>query len=730
MLSVFAIFSAKNLQFDYDFEAFFPNEDRELEVYHNYREKFDYDNEFVLIAIENRSGVFQERFLNEIESLTNSLKNLKYVEQVVSPTNLKKIDLAELIPVKKTVLHKDDIELIKEDSVRIYKSGNFVGTFFPQDGKSLSIYVKTQNQLSKVKSDSLANSIIYELNKFKFDEIHYVGRIFAQKVYLENLQNEFVTFFLISFGLIVLFLWLSFRQLIGVLIPVFIVLIAILWTLALMNLFNKPIDLMTVMLPTMMFVAGMSDVIHFFSKYYDELNNGKKPNEIYPILFKEVGLPTFLTTLTTVVGFLSLMLSSIKPIRDFGMYTSIGVTIALLLSYTLLPALLTLINPKPKNKQQLKSNMLQVLMQKIIHLILRKRLAISIIAILVSVLSIFGMFKVRVNNILLEDLTDKVKIKQDFNFFDEKYSGVRPFELDVKCVGDNVIWDKQTFKQLIQIDSFVRKEFNSGFVASMPQMFYLMKDKSSHERLYQNNEDLNELIKMIRDNKNNRELKKLMTSDGKETRISAKIRDIGSIEVNKKVKKLKKFINTNIDNKILKFEVTGAAHLVDRNNQYMVKSMALGFLLSVIVISVLTFLLHRNWKMVIVFSIPNLLPLITIAGIMGYFGIELKAATALVFSIAFGIATDDTIHFISRLKIEMQKGKSLLYAFKRTYFETGRPIILTTFVLCGGFIALMTSSFMSTYYFGLLICVTIIVALLSDLFVLPVLLFWLYGKRK
>ena len=134
--------------------------------------------------------------------------------------------------------------------------------------------------------------------------------------------------------------------------------------------------------------------------------------------------------------------------------------------------------------------------------------------------------------------------------------------------------------------------------------------------------------------------------------------------------------------------------------------------------------------MVIVFLIPNVFPLIIIAGIMGFAGIELKSATSLVFSIAFGIATDDTIHFISRLKIELGYGKSLIYAFKRTYFETGKPIILTTFILIGGFMSLMLSDFNSTFYFGFLVCITVIIAVISDIFLLPVLLFLIYGKKK
>jgi hypothetical protein len=231
-------------------------------------------------------------------------------------------------------------------------------------------------------------------------------------------------------------------------------------------------------------------------------------------------------------------------------------------------------------------------------------------------------------------------------------------------------------------------------------------------------------------NKKNKEIKKVISSDGKHARISAKIKDVGSIIIKKHNEKLFAFIKANIDKNKIDVKITGAAHLIDRNNEYMVSNMTQGFLFSILVIAFLTYFLHRSWKMVLVFILPNMIPLLIIAGIMGFAGIELKAATSLVFSIAFGIATDDTIHFISRLKIELAYGKSLVYAFKRTYFETGKPIVLTTFILIGGFVSLMISDFQSTFYFGFLICITIVIAVIADLFLLPVLLFWILGNKK
>ncbi|MEO6304220.1 MAG: MMPL family transporter [Bacteroidia bacterium] len=328
VFSFFCVYKLQNIQFDYDFEAFFPNEDHELELYNNYRKTFEYDNEFALVSVENTKGIFRKDFLTKVDSLTSQLSRLKYVQRVTSPTNLKTLSLGGLIPTQTSVLHYQNESLYKDDSSAIYRSAYLVGSFFPMNARSVSIYIKTDDKLSKSKSDSLANGIETTLKKFKFDEIHYVGRIFAQGVYLKNLQKEFVIFICLSFLVIVIFLWFSFRSLYGIIVPVVIVLISILWTLGIMKLCGKPIDIMTTMLPTMIFIAGMSDVVHFFSKYFEELAKGTVREKIYPLILKEVGFPTFLTLLTTVVGFLSLLFSSIKPIKEFGIYTSIGVTVA------------------------------------------------------------------------------------------------------------------------------------------------------------------------------------------------------------------------------------------------------------------------------------------------------------------------------------------------------------------------------------------------------------------
>ncbi len=407
-----------------------------------------------------------------------------------------------------------------------------------------------------------------------------------------------------------------------------------------------------------------------------------------------------------------------------------GVVLAFVLTYTLLPSILFLFHPKKIIANHQKEKGGSAILGRLLIATLRRRKLVFILSGLILVGAGYGISKIKTNNILLEDLSDKVRIKQDFVFFDTHYSGVRPFELEITAEKGSV-WDYEKMKQIARMDSFISKEYQAGFLlspASLINNLYYSTYQAKHQ-VFPEQEEYEELAGFLQKNKNNKDLRRLVSADGKKARISAKTKDIGSYAIRKHNVRLLDFIEKNVSND-LQVNLTGAAHLMDRNNEYMVSNMSQGFIFSILIIAVLTLVLHRSLKMVLVFFLPNIFPLVVIAGIMGYAGIELKAATSLIFSIAFGIATDDTIHFISRMKIELSYGKSILYALKRTYLETGKPIVLTTFILLGGFVSLTTSNFESTFYFGFLTCITMIIALAADLFLLPAMLIVIYSKKS
>jgi predicted RND superfamily exporter protein len=184
-----------------------------------------------------------------------------------------------------------------------------------------------------------------------------------------------------------------------------------------------------------------------------------------------------------------------------------------------------------------------------------------------------------------------------------------------------------------------------------------------------------------------------------------------------------------VDESIISVRLTGSSRLIDKNINYLAMSMIEGLLLAFIIIALIAGLLFKSLRIILIAIITNALPLIFIAGIMGVTGIELKMATSLIFTIAFGIAVDDTIHFLSRLKLELDKGKSLIYSIKRTFLGTGKAIMMTSVVLVCGFLSMISSNFMSTFYVGLLISITLFLATIIDLTLLPIILLWL-NKNK
>ncbi len=727
-----SLFFSRKLSFSYDFESFFPDNDPALPFFKQYRQAFGHDNEFVLIALQNDKGVFKKDFLIKTDSLTKQLKRLTFVEEVISPSNLKRTSLQGFASVQTPLLHSQNEDLYKDDSAYIYKSAQWKNNFFSGDAKSICLYVKTTDGLSKKKSDTLAASIKRAITNLQFNSYNIGGRIFAQAVFLEKLQKQFFLFILISAVFVILLLWFTFKNLQAVLLPLSLIIISNIITFGIMGALNKPIDIMTAMIPTMIFVAGMSDVIHFYTKYNDEINLGHNQKDTLKLIFKEVAQPTFLTLVSTVVGFLSLCYSGIKPVRDFGIYTSVGIVVAFILTYTYLPAMLSLWKGKVNLKTDNKESKLDANSHKLFFWVIRHGKQIALVTCLIMLISAWGLFKITPNQKLLDDLSDKEPVKQDFMFFEEHYGGVRPLEIDVTVTDKTkTLWSFDVMKQLNLVDSFITQTYKPGFLVSPVGVIKSINEGYDNTYLLPSDTaDYNRDVKFILQNKNRKEFKKLATIDGKHSHISGKIKDYGSQTVDGYNEQLTNFIKLHTDTNTVKFTITGTTNLIDLNNKYLVQNTLQGLLTGILALALLTFIIHRSFKMVLVFLIPNVVPLLVMAGIMGMFGIPLKASTAIFFSIAFGIATDDTIHFISRFKLELQKNTSALRAFKRTYAETGKPVFLTTLILLGGFISLVLSDFESIRLFGLLTCLTLLVALLAEIVLLPVLLMLLFRKKK
>ncbi len=734
-LCALALYSAKNLRFDYEFEDYFPKTDTEYAYYNNFRNTYGSDNDFVLICLENKKGAFQSNFLLQVDSLSRRLKAIEYVESVVSPTQLS-------YPVKGPFgmtmvkwIHANDPNRLLLDSMKIFNSGELIGTVFSQSGKSLVIGVNTSYGLSKVKSDDAVTQINAVLADFNFDEIRVAGRIFGQRYFVEKMVGELALFTAISFLIIIIFLSLAFRSVWGVVIPLTIVAMAVIWLMGFMTSMGKAFDLMATLLPTIMFVVGMSDAVHFISRYLEELR--KNPDKLRAIKtsFIHIGKATLLTSLTTAIGFLTLYTSGINPVRDFGLFTALGVIFALVITYLVLPPVLLLL-PVPERLLVGSEKLFwDRIMRRIFQFVVSKPMQVLAISGVVVLVSLWGVSRVEVNNYLLEDLAKGDPMREKFEFFEREYSGARPFDLVLSTKDSTTILSLGRITTIDSIESIVKdelgirgflslntavKNLNRAYNGGDMKSYAIPESEKGWKKI---NKDLTKAYKSGK-------LKMFLNESHTQTRISAQVIDFGGKVFQEKYAVINTRVAPLLEAANLELRYTGMGYLIDRNNETLASSLMWGLVIAFGAVALIMGILFKSVKMVVITLIPNVIPLLMIGGVMGFLGIDLKVSTSIIFTIAFGIAVDDTIHYVSKLKMELDRGRTLMYALKRASISTGKAIVLTSLILISGFFALVFSDFSSTYYIGLLVSLTLVFAVVADLFLLPVMIFLFYGKRK
>lgn len=725
---------AQSIKFNYIFESFFPVGDPDLEYYQEFKQKFENDNNYLLIGIVNKPSVFTTDFLISVDRLTDSLEALPQIKSTVSITNIEQPVIGPAGLFQVPVVHPEDSSRLSADSSRVFQNNILIESIISDDGQSTALLLKHYELLDKTAADSLTMKIGQLIDQHAFQKVYMAGKLHAQGVFVSKMIKELILFTSASLVFIIVFLLLAYRTWWGVLIPLLVVMLSVIWIVGIMGAIGKSMDLLMVILPTIMFVVGMSDVVHIMTKYIEQLRLGEHKVTAIKTTFKEVGLATFLTSLTTSVGFFTLMTASIKPVQEFGIYTGLGVFIAFIVAFTLLPSSLMLL-PRPKiSRKSINGSRWFKLLSSAFVTVIRKRNLVMLVNLVLIVASLYGISKIVINTYLIEDLPADDPLKEGFTFFDEHFGGSRPFEVSIEVNDTSLtVFSPEIIKEIDQVEQYLADDFGVGSIASPVTIVKSLNQAlnggaSSNFTLPQSTREWKRLTRYL-----NRILKKegqnqLITKDQKTGRITARIGDIGSSISLQKTDKFKTYVKENTNSKLASFIVTGTSNLIDKNNEYLAKNMFQGLGIAFAVVALIAGIMFKSLRMVFITLIPNIIPLLIVAGIMGFFGITLKLSTSIIFTIAFGIAVDDTIHFISKLKLELLKGKSLMYALKRTYLSTGKAIIVTSIILSSGFLILILSSFGGTFYTGLLISLTLALALIVDLTLLPVLILLFYKK--
>lgn len=726
VVTIIQVFFASKLVFNYDFESFFPKNDPDLEYFQKHRAQFGNDNDFLLVSVTQEGSIFDTTFLQRVASLTKEIKKAPKVINATSLPTAKNELITFSGPFSTPFVHLHDKERLALDSALIFQYPDLVGTLISNDAKYLCVFIETETINKKEDSDSLVFGIEIALANQNFKDAHFSGRYKAEQVYVDRMQIELGIFVGSSAILIILFLFFTYRSFLGIVIPLTVVLLSVIWSLGTMGMFNKPIDLMTVLLPTIMFIVGISDVIHFISKYIEEARTRPK-KEAIKVTVKEVGMATFFTSLTTAIGFFTLYSTEILPVQQFGIFTGIGVFLAFFIAFTLLPAVL---EKFPIEHLKERKHSWEPFLTRLFAWILRFKKQVLIGAILVSLGAIASLPSITIDVKLIDELNEGDPLKDDFVFFENSFSGVRPFELSLYTNDSTkTLFDKECLAEIETVQKFLIDSIYVNSITSPVSIMYAL-NRAQNAGLpdaytMPEGKSYKTTMRYLKKGRRSKKFDRLVNDAWNKGRLFGRMGDVGSAAMKVNLERINQFCSQF---EHVTFRPTGSVMLIDKSNYNLSTNMLEGLGIAFIIVAFIMGFLFKSARIIFLSLIPNIVPLLLIASILGISGIGLKISTAIIFTIAFGIAVDDTIHFMSKLKIELDKGKSLLYAIKRTFISTGKAIIVTSLILSAGFMTLILSNFNGTFYTGLLVSLTLVFAVLADLLLIPILLVYFYKK--
>ena len=726
LLGFIAAFLLVNLKFSFDFSQFFPEGDEDLVFYQDFIKEFGVDDSFLLIAIENENTVFEKGFLKQFDAFSKGSKELPFVLENQSLTTLFYPLKTSLGYSRLPIIHLNDSTKYTSDWKKIKDDNLFINSLIDKTAGSLVVVLETQDGLDYGQSKELLTALRNLLKTQGFDNYHLLGRTFFYEALVNMQKQELIRTTAFATLLVLVILFLVYRRAAVVAIALSSIILALVLFLGVLSLLGKELNTLSSFYPILLLIVGTSDVIHIMDDYLAKLRSGFERQQAMILTLKEVGISTLLTSVTTAIGFASLLTSKSSVVSGFGINSALGVLIAFVTVVGFACSLLLLTNKKYLlPKKDISSKWATGLSQ--INLFTQnfpKR--ILFLSLVFAGICLWGLSKINTNYQIKESLPTGSAIANDFEFFQENYGGFRPLEVAVTTQGEHKVTDFAIAKEIEKVVEQLKKMTPVRNVQSVnafykglhkannlnqSEYFVLPKQEETFEKYKR------EAKKMAR-----KPFGKFVNADETKSRITAKVLDVGLDTLNMEYQKFNSFVATETDTNKVKFRLTGTGILLDKNAYYVKDSLIQGLLMGLLLVAIIMAILFKNLKLLLISLLPNILPLLFAAALLGFLGIPLEATISVVFAIVFGIAVDDTIHFLGRYKIGLSKGLSKEEALQITFAETGRALIITTLILFFGFLVLLFSVHTPSMTIGLLVSVTLLTALVLDLLLLPVLI--------
>ncbi len=560
-------------------------------------------------------------------------------------------------------------------------------------------------------------------------DVRISGMPYIRTMNSQNIIDEIGKFILAALGVTSLIFFFFFRSFRATFISMFVVIVGVMWAFGILGLLQYEITVLTALIPPLIIVIGIPNCIFLINKYQQEVKkHGNQALSLQRVISK-IGNATLMTNVTTASGFATFIITDSKLLKEFGIVASINIIGIFILSLLIIPIVYSFMPlPKTKHLKHLNKRWIDAFVNWMERIVRERRIAVYIVSIALLVISIIGIYQIKISGSPIEDMPKNAQFFKDIRFFEEEFDGIMPVEIVVDTKRPKGVLKPATLKRMDQLSEVIEEipELSTpvsavNLVKYSKQAFYNGIPKYYQLPTSQENSFIMEVASKSSGNSNL--LKSFVDSSGQTARITTFMQDVGTERMEAIEGRLQENINKFFPIDRYEVYMTGSALLFLKGTKYLVKNLVLSLAFAIFLIALFMAYLFRSFRMIIISLIPNLLPLVITAGVMGFAGVPIKPSTILVFSIAFGISVDDTIHFLAKYRQELIANKwriqKSVYAALR---ETGVSMFYTSIVLFFGFSVFTISNFGGTVALGALVSATLLFAMLANLVLLPSLL--------
>jgi len=751
IITVFMGYHATKIVMSYDFARTVPPEDPDLIYFNKFKEQFGEDGNIIAVGMKD-SSVYQLENFKALRELTNDIKKINGVNEVVALPTLKmilkdtantKFYLSDIFP--NTVSSQAELDSLLGITLnqRIYAS-----QLLNQNNGAMMMLISVQKEvMNSAKREGMTDSLLVVGKLFEEKtniQLRYAGLPFMRTVVANSIRKEMKIFLIASVVVTGLIMFLFFRSFRAVLFSMIIIGVLVVWSLGTLALFGYKITLLTGLIPPVIVTIGITNAIYLLNKYHLEYARSKNKLEAISVVVRKMGLATFLTNLTVAIGFLTLLATDITILREFGIVAGLNILALFFVSLIMIPSVFSWLPvPSDKHLRHLNFPIMGGLLKIIDLMVHRHRTAIYIVSLALAGVSAYGIYQLKAETFMVDDVPEESQVKKDLKFFEANFSGIMPLEIviDFKTKKKRPILDLKNMQKVEEFESFLdsitvmsKPVSLISFVKAIKQAFY---NNNPERYSLPNRNEAGYILKYMQGQTDNSGVFRSFvdTASYASMRISSQIADIGSTRLDSllydviepRMKSI--FVSTEKDSVVT--TITGSTKIFIKGNKFLIANLKESLLLAFILITLSMAILFANVRMIIISLIPNLLALMITAGLMGYFGIPLKASTALIFSITFGISVDNSIRFLAKYRQEILSNNFFIpVAVSDSILETGKSIIYTSIVLFAGFIIFAFSSFGGTIALGLLTSVTLVISMFTNLILLPALIMTFDKSKK